>query len=106
MVCNPPYIAWGDPHLAPDTRRFEPLLALLAPERGLAVIRSVVRGAGKHLRPGGLLLLEHGWEQGPEVAALLKECGFEQVACRRDLSGHERVTLGRMPDYSGENGNE
>ena len=41
--------------------------------------------------------LEHGFDQGPAVRALLEAAGFTDVASTRDLGGHERVTAGRKP---------
>jgi release factor glutamine methyltransferase len=48
--------------------------------------------------PGGWLLLEHGWQQGEAVRALLASAGLLEVATARDLAQHERVSLGRRPD--------
>ena len=97
IVANPPYIAAGDPHLATGDLRFEPAAALVAGDDGLDAIRIIVRDAIRHLRPGGWLLLEHGWEQGSAVRGLLAAAGFAQVAGERDLEDRERVSLGRRP---------
>ncbi len=97
IVSNPPYIAAGDPHLAAGDLRFEPVAALVAGDDGLAAIRTIVRDAAFHLRPGGWLLLEHGWEQGAAVRDLLAAAGYVDVASERDLEDRERVSLGRCP---------
>jgi release factor glutamine methyltransferase len=47
-----------------------------------------------HLREGGWLMLEHGYDQTMQVKALLNE-SFDEVASRRDLAGIVRVTSGR-----------
>lgn len=94
IASNPPYIAHGDPHLAQGDLRFEPPLALASGPDGLDAIRAIVAGARSHLQPGGWLLLEHGWEQGAAVRALLDAAGFSQVASARDLESRERVSLG------------
>jgi release factor glutamine methyltransferase len=94
-LSNPPYIAGGDPHLA--ALRHEPTLALTPGGDGLDSIRAIVAGAGAHLRAGGWLLIEHGWDQPEAVAALLQTHGFEAVATRGDLAGHGRCTGGRLP---------
>ena len=60
-------------------------------------VTAIVRDAPAHLRPGGWLLLEHGWEQGEAVRALLRDAGFFDIATERDLEGRDRVTLGRLP---------
>ncbi|MGE4367798.1 peptide chain release factor N(5)-glutamine methyltransferase [Thermomonas sp.] len=95
IVSNPPYIALGDPHLAQGDLRFEPPMALASGADGLDAIRVIVRDADRHLRPGGWLLLEHGWNQGAAVRALLEAAGFVEVATGRDLEGRERISLGR-----------
>jgi len=95
IASNPPYIAAGDPHLARGDLRFEPASALASGVDGLDAIRTIVAAAPAHLVPGGWLLLEHGWEQGAAVRALLSAHGFEAVTSARDLAGHERVSFGR-----------
>ena len=97
IVSNPPYIAAGDPHLAVGDLRFEPAVALVAGDDGLAAIRTIARDAIFHLRPGGWLLLEHGWKQGAAVRDLLAAAGYIEVASERDLEDRERVSLGRRP---------
>ena len=62
---------------------------------GLVAIRRIVRDAPAHLAAGGWLLLEHGWDQGEPVRALLAQAGFIEVETARDLEGRDRVSLGR-----------
>ena len=93
IVCNPPYVAVGDPHLA--ALPFEPRLALLAGADGLDAIRLLAREAPAHLVPGGWLLLEHGMGQHEAVRALLEAAGLETEAGWPDLAGIPRVAGGR-----------
>lgn len=93
VVSNPPYIAEGDAHL--PALRHEPRSALTAGPDGLDDLRQIVAQAPHHLRPGGWLLLEHGWDQADAVAQLLRDAGFDQVAHRLDLGGHRRCTGGQ-----------
>lgn len=97
IVSNPPYIAAQDPHLAQGDVRFEPSSALVAGADGLDDIRLIVSQAPAHLNAGGWLLLEHGYDQAAAVRELLAREGFEAVESRRDLGGHERISLGRRP---------
>ncbi|MFO7339336.1 MAG: peptide chain release factor N(5)-glutamine methyltransferase [Lysobacteraceae bacterium] len=97
IVSNPPYIAEGDPHLGQGDLRFEPPAALASGADGLDAIRAIAALAPRHLVPGGWLLLEHGWEQGAVVRALLAQAGLVEVDTARDLEGRERASLGRMP---------
>ncbi len=95
IASNPPYIASDDPALAADGVRFEPRLALDGGPDGLRALAAIVAQAGSALNPGGRLLLEHGFDQGPAVQALLRAQGFRDVATRADYAGHARVTTGR-----------
>lgn len=97
VASNPPYIAQGDPHLSEGDLRFEPAMALSSGADGLDAIREIVAGAPTHLVDGGWLLLEHGWEQGEEVRALLRKGGFVDVSTHRDLEDRERVTMASRP---------
>ncbi|HEY4065497.1 MAG TPA: peptide chain release factor N(5)-glutamine methyltransferase [Burkholderiaceae bacterium] len=93
VLSNPPYIAGGDPHLAALVH--EPLLALTPGGDGLGALREIVEGAAAHLAPGGVLLLEHGYDQAEAVRALLRGHGFGGVQTRIDLGGQPRCTGGR-----------
>lgn len=95
IVSNPPYIPSADPHLAALTH--EPLQALASGADGLEDIRTIVAQAPTHLRPGGWLLLEHGYDQAQSVKALLATHGFAQVQSRNDLAGIARCTGGQWP---------
>lgn len=96
IVSNPPYVASDDPHLAQGDVRFEPREALDAGPDGLNDLRRIIGHAPDRLMPGGWLILEHGFEQGEAVRGLLGAMGFDAVHTRRDLSGLERASLGRM----------
>jgi release factor glutamine methyltransferase len=93
IVSNPPYIRAGDPHLA--ALRNEPLQALVAGADGLSDIRAIVQQAPQHLRQGGWLLLEHGFDQATAVRSLLTTAGFGSVRSRKDLAGIERCSGGQ-----------
>ena len=93
IASNPPYIASADPHLAALTH--EPLNALTSGADGLDDIRQIIELAPNHLRPGGWLLLEHGYDQAPAVCELLTKRGFRQVQNRVDLAGIARCSGGR-----------
>src|SRR5690606_11067974 len=95
IASNPPYIAEGDAHLARGDLRYEPAQALASGPDGLDAIREIAAGARAHLAPGGWLLVEHGFDQGPAVRALFDAAGLGQVATHRDAEARERVTVGR-----------
>ena len=95
ILSNPPYVAGDDHHLA--ALRHEPRMALTPEGDGLDDLRELVAGAPDRLRPGGWLLLEHGYDQADAVADLLSARGFIDIQNRRDLGGQPRATGGRWP---------
>lgn len=97
IVSNPPYIAVDNDHLRQSDLRFEPRAALVAGTDGLDALRAIIDRAPERLVPGGWLLLEHGFDQGKTVAALLRKRGFVEVATRPDPAGHDRAGTGRWP---------
>jgi len=97
IVSNPPYIASGDPHLEQGDLRFEPRGALTDGADGLTALRAIVAGAPARLAPGGVLWMEHGYDQAAAVRALLAARGFAHVRSERDLAGIERISGGRLP---------
>jgi release factor glutamine methyltransferase len=94
VVSNPPYVAAGDPHLKSGDLPFEPPVALVSGEDGLECLRTIAAGARHCLRPGGSLLLEHGYDQGERCVALLRDLGYTGAADFRDLAGLPRVCSG------------
>jgi release factor glutamine methyltransferase len=94
IVANPPYIAAGDPHLGQGDLRFEPAAALSPGGDGLAALRTIVAGAPARLAPGGLLAVEHGYDQPGAVRSFFGEAGFLAIVTHADLAGHPRVTRG------------
>ncbi len=94
IVSNPPYLADDDPHLGQGDLRFEPRSALAAGRDGLDDIRQIAAAAPAHLRPGGWLLVEHGWQQGAAVREIFSAAGLHAVETVKDLEARERVTLG------------
>lgn len=97
IVSNPPYVASDDPHLDQGDVRFEPRGALTDGAGGLEDLARIAQGAGRHLKRGGALWMEHGWDQAQAVRDLLAEAGFADVHSRRDLAGIERISGGRLP---------
>lgn len=96
IVSNPPYVAGADPHLAQGDLRFEPKGALTDDSAdGLDALRTIIAGAPAHLTSGGWLLVEHGYDQAPDCAALLAAAGFTDLVALTDLAGIPRVAGGR-----------
>jgi release factor glutamine methyltransferase len=95
VVSNPPYVAADDPHLSEGDCRYEPAGALTPGGDGLAAIKEIASSALNYLEHGGWLVLEHGYEQGAAVRAVLEEHGYRAIETLQDLAGLDRVTLGR-----------
>src|SRR5690606_16171199 len=74
IVSNPPYVESGDPHL--DALVHEPRAALDGGPDGLDAIRALLAGAPARLKPGGVLIVEHGSGQQGRVIALAAAAGF------------------------------
>jgi release factor glutamine methyltransferase len=92
IVCNPPYVASGDPHLLQGDVRHEPPSALAAGNEGLEDLREIVQSAQNHLHAGGNLLLEHGYDQADALRGLLEAKNFLGIQSWVDLSGIPRVS--------------
>jgi release factor glutamine methyltransferase len=97
ILSNPPYIAPEDPDLTPSVARYEPALALFAGDNGFAALQEILTGARTRLKPGGLLGLEHGYGQGPALAARLRAAGYDAVETLNDLADRPRATFARQP---------
>jgi release factor glutamine methyltransferase len=94
IVSNPPYVAQDDPYLLQGDLPWEPQQALRSGPDGLDDIRRIIQQVPAHLTEGRWLLLEHGYQQGAAVRALLAEGGFSHINTYRDLAGHERISEG------------
>ncbi|MFA5906978.1 MAG: peptide chain release factor N(5)-glutamine methyltransferase [Desulfobacula sp.] len=93
IVSNPPYIPLADIQgLAPEIRKYEPKIALDGGDDGLLCFRAIFRDAHRHLVPGGILLLEMGFDQKESLENLLNfHPEYESIEFIKDLSGHNRV---------------
>jgi release factor glutamine methyltransferase len=92
VLANLPYVTDAEwPTLAPEITRFEPRKALVGGHDGLGPTRRLIGlAAGTPL-----LAVEVGLGQAAEVAATMAAAGFGATEVRRDLSGIDRVVLGR-----------
>jgi release factor glutamine methyltransferase len=92
VVSNPPYIPLGATPRDPEVRLHDPEAALYGGADGLDVVRAVSATARRLLRPGGLLVLEHGESQGADIRDLLVADGWHSPATTRDMLGRDRAT--------------
>jgi release factor glutamine methyltransferase len=87
IVSNPPYIRHDDIHLSQGDLRFEPASALTDEHDGLMAYRSIFKEAITFLNTGGLILVEHGFDQSKEVCELLQEQNYTNIKAHQDLAG-------------------
>ncbi len=92
IVCNPPYVGQRDAESLPgEVRDHEPPAALFAGEEGYELYGALIPEAARHLKPGGLLVLELGYNSLPAVHPLLDSAHWTNVAVTNDLAGLPRV---------------
>ncbi len=92
IVCNPPYIAWRDAESLPrEVRDHEPPAALFVGGEGYELYGGLIPQAARHLKPGGFLVLELGYNSLPAVQPLLDPSHWTNVGVTNDLAGIPRV---------------
>lgn len=96
IVSNPPYIRTSViGTLSEEVRLHEPHLALDGMEDGLYFYRRIIRESDAHLKEGGMLLFEIGYDQAAGVTELLLEKGYKETHTLQDLAGLDRVVGGK-----------
>ena len=94
IASNPPYIASAViPTLSAEVRR-EPVIALDGGRDGLGFYDRICGAAREHLAPGGVLVVEHGYDQADAVRARFVAAGFAGTTLVHDLGKNPRVTWG------------
>lgn len=97
IVSNPPYIKDSIiPGLMREVRDYEPYSALSGGDDGLYFYREIIKGSPEFLKDDGIIAFEIGYDQAEQVEDLLKERGFHDVECIKDLGGRDRVVIGRV----------
>ena len=95
VVSNPPYISYNEiGDLPAAVRDWEPAIALLSADDGMATTRRLVQQAADHLVAGGLLALEVDARRASLVAELVaRDDRYERISVLLDLAGRERFLL-------------
>ena len=95
VVANPPYVPDGA-LLEPEVTQHDPHHAVFGGPDGMALIGAVVGHAGRWLRPGGLLAVEHDDTTSAQTVELIAGTAlFDEVVARRDLAGRPRFVTAR-----------
>jgi release factor glutamine methyltransferase len=97
VISNPPYVPDAAIPRDPEVRLFDPALALYGGEDGLDIVRVLSSRARDLLRPGGLLVIEHGELQGEAIREILTADGWRAPATHRDLTLRDRATTALRP---------
>ncbi|TFD88418.1 peptide chain release factor N(5)-glutamine methyltransferase [Cryobacterium serini] len=97
VISNPPYIPADAIPRDPEVRLFDPAHALFGGPDGLDVVRSVSATGLRLLRPGGVLVIEHGELQGAAIRELLAIDGWRAPATHRDYTSRDRATTALRP---------
>jgi release factor glutamine methyltransferase len=97
VVSNPPYIPLGSV-VPPEVGEYDPPAALWSGSDGLVAIRAVERIARWLLRPGGMVAVEHGAQQGAAVYwVFAEEAGWRDTRNNKDLAGRDRFVTATWP---------
>ena len=93
IISNPPYVPPSVIEcLEPEVRDHEPMMALDGGRDGLDFYRIIAAQAPEHLKKGGVLMLEIGFDQREAVQGLIEETGeFEKILGLTDLTGKDRI---------------
>lgn len=94
VVSNPPYIPTGDiAGLSREVARHDPTLALDGGPDGLAPYRMIFHTLHRLLRPGGVAIVEMGFDQRDAIVDLAAASSLTIDSVARDLAGHDRVAI-------------
>jgi release factor glutamine methyltransferase len=97
VVSNPPYIPIGA-WVPPEVGEYDPATALWGGEDGMDSVRVVEATARRLLRPGGLVAVEHGAQQGAAVYwVFAEERGWRDTRNHTDLAGRDRFVTAARP---------
>jgi release factor glutamine methyltransferase len=92
LISNPPYIGRKENNSLPiEVREHEPATALYGGEEGYELYGLLIPEAARHLKSGGLLVLELGHDSLPAVRPLLETPQWTNIHVTNDLAGIPRV---------------
>ncbi|MFD0704161.1 peptide chain release factor N(5)-glutamine methyltransferase [Alloscardovia venturai] len=91
VISNPPYVPERDIPTQVETRDFDPEIALYGGSSdGMHIPRLIIQRANTLLKPGGLLVMEHDWQQGQQTCEAASVTGFSVTMTKKDLAGKDR----------------
>ncbi len=94
IISNPPYIrSEVVDTLMKEVKDYEPRMALDGGKDGLDFYRKIIIQAKKFLKKGGHICFEIGYDQKNEIEELLIENQYNNIRCKKDLSGLDRMII-------------
>jgi release factor glutamine methyltransferase len=92
IISNPPYVSLRDAESLPiEVRQHEPHIALFGGEEGYELYGALISQAARHLKPGGLLVLELGHDSLAAVQPLFESTEWANIGVTKDLAAIPRV---------------
>jgi release factor glutamine methyltransferase len=99
LISNPPYLTVGEySSLDPSVRDWEPPVALVSGDDGMAATTRLLDEGRGVMRPGGWLALEVDCSRAAVAAQRACGLGWSDVSVHTDLFGRERYLLARRSD--------
>ena len=99
IVANPPYVGEDEFVNLDPVLGYEPRVALVAADAsgvvGFSHVETIIKESPAWLSPAGVLVCEHGNEQGAAALATALSAGFSSVDELTDLAGQPRVLIAR-----------
>lgn len=94
ILSNPPYIPTQDVlNLLSRHDADDPTLALDGGDDGLIFYRELKKFAFEYLLPGGLLIMEHGFDQKKAMHDIFDDSPLYVLQTLKDYAGHDRISI-------------
>ncbi len=94
IVSNPPYISNQEyQYLSREIREYEPSIALLADDNGLAVYKKILSSAKDYLTKKGKIYFEIGYSLSESIKKVAEENGFRNIETVKDLNDFDRMMV-------------
>lgn len=94
ILSNPPYIPTQDVlNLLSRHDADDPTFALDGGDDGLIFYRELKKFAVEYLLPGGLLIMEHGFDQKKAMHDIFDDSPLYVLQTLKDYAGHDRISI-------------
>lgn len=94
VLSNPPYVSLSDfEKLEPEIRDYEPKFAVTDGGDGLSFYRSYSSSIKSLLKPSGVMIVEHAYNQAEDIEKIFQEAGWKNIEKKKDYSGNFRCLV-------------